>query len=131
MYGENVDAILSRARELFSEIDVRVYTAAVVSRLQQRAPFGSRRNVPLPSGTPTRLAFNSSKNRALRVDVEWFSAAPVFVSDSPGGGSTNFVTASNLLPTGFAETYVLRPDEQLFATTLVGAGAALVGQEWF
>lgn len=131
MYGDSVDAILVRAREILSDIDVRAYTAAVVSRLQQRAPYGARRTVTLPSSTPTRLANNSSKSRVLRVDLEWFSPSPTFLSDSPGGGRTNFVTASNNLPIGFAETYVLRPDEQLFATTQGAAGAVLVGQEWF
>jgi len=129
---DNVDAILDRAHELLSDVDIRMYLATVTSRLQQRAPFGARRRVDLAGSAPTLLAKNDSKARALRVDIEWFSNPPVFVSDSPDAGTNNFTTASNNLPSGFGETYVLRPDEQLFATTFgAGAAAVLVGQEWF
>lgn len=119
----------ARAQEVFSLVELRMYLAAVIGRTELRAPFGARRSVPLPFNRPTQLAKNTSRDRALLVDVTFVGAA-VILADSPNGGSTNQVLDQNLIGVP-SSLFVLRPDEQLFATAQGVASSAIIGQEWY
>lgn len=121
-----------RARAMFDVVTLRVYTAALIGRLRQRMPYGGHSRIPLPVNVPIRVAHNDSRERALLVyvDVDGLVPTPIVYSPTDSSGSVNFEALQSQLPGAFPETFVLRPDEQLFARGLAGA-TAIVATEWY
>lgn len=125
--------LVERARALFDPIELRMYVAAIVGRTGLRAPFGANRSFALPFNQPVRLAHNDSKGRALLVNLQLFGGPPpisVMLTPSPDAGATNFFSPKNSVLNNVSR-YILRPDEQLFATATAVGSTAVTAQEWY
>jgi hypothetical protein len=128
--------LFERAQSLFEPLQWRMYLASVVTRNGLRNPFGSRRSMPLQANRPTLIAKNDSKARALAVNIQMFTIAPVRFAQSPDIGNTELLLDPNNDPTLVdGAQFLLAPSEQLYAQPDAAqpdaAQFVVVGQEWF
>lgn len=126
--------LIVRAYELFTDVQWRMYAAAVIGRNGLRNPFGARRALAMASGAIGRVAKNDSKARALLVNVQLLSGAGgTIFSSSLSVGTTDFAIDwgdPNASPAG--QLFVLAPDDELFAQNPSAFPMILaIGQEWY
>lgn len=121
-----------RARRLLSPLELRMYTAALIGRLSQRVPWGVHRGpIDLPLNTPTLLATNSTRDRALLVSTDFNSiiVGDVIYTSSSTAGLNDFARTAQA--PGTPQLFILRPDEQLFATAIGVPNELVVSQETY
>ncbi len=124
-----IEGLGRRAGELFAPHVLRAYSAALVSRINQRVPYGRRAMVDLPRGRPTKLAENTTDENAMFVTIDIGATSPVIYSTSNDAGSTNFTTPAQA--SGAPRPFVLFPGEALFGTATTALNTAMISQETF
>jgi len=139
--------LLEKGRELYDPLIMRMYFATVVGRLGARTANAVPSIAVLPNKTPTVLAENKSRDKALlayvTLEPSLNVAAVVFsASDNAGPTGQGVLIITTFPPANddpgaiirsvpADQTFVLKPSEQLYGTSAFGALRLTVSTEYF